>query len=455
MLEYLKTNIFFTFAILFFIILPVILTFSLGYSFNPVSGKIDSTLNLSIESQPLFSKISINNQIISEFGKVDTNLEKNNFFTASIEKNNFIQENYKLISPTSQNANVKIGPVTLLPSNFRQKLSIEIDSFLVDNHIISFDSNNKQLYYKNILQSDQLGPAVLIEIENKIENLESKLKLEKLNSTCYYDKSNNIVLNYRDLSKSFGVNFNSNQITNKPKKLFCHNNSIIFINQFNQLWSYSNNTKQFTFLEDEVKQLFISENDTVWIIKSDNIFQVEINTENKITLTKIYQNLNLIESIEEFQVLNFIQGYIIKINNKVIQAFPNKLFYTIADNIKIMAVTNRGVALHNQNNQLIIWNLFNKQQKIIELPQVSESNIINLSYSDDLKRLFIHSIDSKDDYSINSIWINYEQLNPLIIEYSNVKWVEGQKNCNKELVAKIQYCQNNTSISAWNTENLI
>ena len=465
MLEYLKTNIFFTFAILFFVVLPVILTFSLGYKFNSNTGQLDSVLNLSVESIPLFSKIEINKQIVSEFGKIDMSLQKDSFFVATIKKDNFITETFKFISPKNQNSTIRISPVALLPSDPKQTFIINKNDTLIDNHIFSFNNESKQISYKNILQNSQLGPEIAVNIYDKVDNLPEKLKLDQLNEACYYDQKNNLVLNYKNFSNLFGVNFNSSNILNKPKKLFCLNDSIIFINQFNQLWNYSNISRQFTFLDDGINQLFVSENNTVWVVKSDALYQAQVIDDKRVNLVKIYQNLSLLNEIKEFEVLNFIQGFIVKINNKVIQIFPDYSFHIIDNQAKLVAITNRGVGIFNTSNQLVIWNLFSKQQQIVNLPDQSniENTIIKLSYDNDLKRFFIHNLNRKnsnngdkaDNYSIDSIWLDYEQLNPLVVEYSNIKWIDNQKNCNKNLIGKIQYCQNQGVISIWNTESII
>jgi hypothetical protein len=227
--------------------------------------------------------------------------------------------------------------------------------------------------------------------------------------------------------------------------------NLILLDNKTNLWSYDLETKTFGFIEKGLLGLAFTETpDTIWMLDYKRIYRFERNTFN---LSKPDFGLNIFlendkiiqvtqkidpDNWDNFVPKNLFLGLVFKIDNYAIYIpDSNKASWQIiANNVKSLSTFGSSVFWLTTENQLYVYNLFIKDEKLFNLPDLNPENSQNyvILYYSKWKRMMIYT-----KTQVISIWVDTEINNEPVKTYTPLSWIVGP-TCSGAIKNNYQYC---------------
>jgi hypothetical protein len=473
--------IFIIVTILFIVILPLAILFSMGYSLNfQKPYLLDYSLTANIETFPLAANIDINDQPtnISTPATINFTNNSNNsrINKISIKKEGYLSETFNIYTSINQNANVRITDLWLLDKdgkNINKNSNGSKQEYLLPNVLLQKDQNDTYFAHSYGIGGFD-GDRQQIKTENKIENIDGLW--QPLGENTYFNFTHANLL-YKingqwyllNLQQSWSVpatldaNKNSDSkntiLLNKIFELGVKNtllfkpNQILLLGHNKQLWYLDILNRNLTLIQDNISDISTTnDNKFAWLRIDDSLYRMNLNGEIKDLYNKLIFSSDILTQLDvncakvkelydkrfcNTEVLPFFQGNIVRIGEQLIfisDINPNRWIYLTNDVVSATTFEDT-IFWINKTGGIYSWN-FNLEKSVF-LGKVGLDNtkeVTTLRYNSNWKRLLIYN-----QTKVTSVWFDKYLLNDNLISYYPQIWHED-KQCLNQIYDKVQYC---------------
>jgi hypothetical protein len=470
-----RKNFFMVFAVFFIICTPFMILYSSGFSIN--NTEISNSLAIKTETIPRQADLLIDNKIITTSPYEISTTDKGNI-NFSIQKNDFVSENFLISKENNQNSFADLTNFWLLPkvsttSSVSKDNSVTEIKSISNRQIISENQTIVEYQVRNKLSlgildfgiAGQVGEVQPISSEivvggkNIVElelNTQTKIKLlstdqeyKKIGNDLFF--KNNILLIRKNgywLSKDLDtINIKAQSVAR------VNSSSIAIVDIDKNLWVYNFDVENTRFIDtgfSKMKTLSIPS--TIWLWKNDTVYRLEpadLLSENIIWNRYEYLKNRLLEEQngQLFDVQNLYQGIVFQAGKYLLYVpdYKKNQWQIVSSNAHSIATVNESIFwidtdknlwTHNFNN-----NLIRHLAQNIELTD-------KIAYSEGWKRIMLYY-----PTSVDSIWYNKDVVNSTIKGFSKQTWITNQ-NCFPKVVDRIQYCLENQDLRIYKNNNL-
>jgi len=451
-----RQNIFTIFAVFFIVLLPFIIILSLGYGIDIQRGSVSNNLTVKIQTFPRNANVLVGDKKFET--PAELSVPAGQSTQVKVQKDDFFEENFDLVSKPKENSTVRIEGLWLLPKKTENEIASPNDKILGilnKNYLITEKPDSSEYGLKNYSFSNIRDEFIKIENPDNVkikpgnwQILLQKIFWEQQQNLLLYQKNNN-QWEVIDLSL-FNQKFVSVASLNK--------NEVLLLDTQGNLWFLSTETKNLQFIENNISGLSFTESpDMLWILSQDAIFRLERNGLDplNINLTNstfsssrlIFQAVRTInpESFNNFVTKNLFLGLVFKIGQDAIYIpDSNKSSYNlISTDVNSIGTSGSTIFWLDSQNNIHTYNLLINQERIIALPKIdfkTDSEII-LGYYPNWKRLFVYTQNQ-----VASIWIDLEIYNESILNYNAFLWIENQK-CLGDIYNNYQFCHKDDKLT--------
>jgi hypothetical protein len=439
---------FFTiFAVVYIILLPFLIIFSLGYDLDFKNKTFNNTLSIRIETYPRNALVPTQ----SETFKTPTDLrtEDGKELTLDVNLEGYQSESYTFKSLPGTNASAKIQSLWLLPQKEDQRINYSGSKFisvLDDRNLIYSRGDN--YYIQGYGFSGLQGNQEQISIEKSDRKL-TEGRWEILLDDAYWQKEQEFMLFKRSEKWSLL------DLKNYPFKVRSaarvSPTQFLLLDSEKNIWSLNTKDLSYEFVDTGfVGMAFTDSPDMIWLLDNKKIYRLLRSSQNFLPTdlrTGVYAENSIIADLtsnlntdkyNNFVAKSLFLGLIFKINDRVlyIQDSNKSIWQVIASNVQAVGTNNSTMFWIDSQKSLYSYNLLLKNQVSfgkIDLESDYISNY-NLSYFVRWKRLLIYT-----DKQIASTWFDTEIVNESIIRYYPKKWIVD-KFCYAKIIDNYQFC---------------
>lgn len=440
-----RQNIFRIFAIFFFIAVPFVVVYSLGFDLNLADRQLSNTISINIETLPRGADISNSGKKILETPR-ELRAKDNQLIPLDISLPGFKTEKFIIWAPPKENTSARITRLALLPEkndeikSFDENLKV---AFLSDYQLLVKDSDNFliQQYSFTGLQ----GSAEKLNVVGKIDEIPKNNWL-KLSEFSFWNPNKNLLITKNNNWSIYNLDIFTVKFTSVVS---INENIFLGLDDQANLWQIDSNNQTFTFLDSNIQNLsFTQTPDNIWIRKNNKLHRLNrtLQEQGNFTLSdKVYTefpaNTNLLSSdLPTWKTMNvgsLYQGLLIQLYNELYYIPDNKPneWEKLATNVNNFSVAGNSVFWLDSSNTLFSYNLFLKQWETISTLDIKDKpEDINLVYYPPWNRIIIYT-----PKNVYAIWFDKEIFNKNITKYFPVTWI-SDSSCFTNVLDKYQFC---------------
>jgi hypothetical protein len=454
-----RQNIFRIFALFFFIAVPFVVVYSLGFDLNLADRQLSNTISINIETLPRGADISNSGKKILETPR-ELRAKDNQLIPLDISLPGFKTEKFIIWAPPKENTSARITRLALLPEkndeirSFDENLKVV---FLSDYQLLLKDKDNYfiQQYTFTGLQ----GSAEQIDVFGKIDEIPNN-NWVKLSETSFWNPDKNLLV---AKNNNWGI-YNLNIFTVKFSSLVSINeNNLLGLDDQGTLWQLDLNNNSYTFLDSNVQNLsFTQTPDNIWIRKNRKLYRLNraVEDPNNFNLSdKLYTefpvNTTFLSSdLPAWKTMNIstlYQGLLIQVYNEIYYIPDNKPneWEKIATSVNNFSTAGNSVFWIDNTNTLFSYNLFLKQWETIAILDITDKpENVNIVYYSPWNRVLVYTPDK-----VFSVWFDKEIFNKNIIKYYPVTWI-SDSSCFTNVIDKYQFCLKDNKLVTYKNLNL-
>jgi len=441
-----RQNIFRIFAIFFFIAVPFVVVYSLGFDLNLADRQLSNTISINIETLPRGADISNSGKKILETPR-ELRAKDNQLIPLDISLPNFKSEKFIIWAPPKENTSARITRLALLPEkhdeikSFDENLNVV---FLSDFQLLLKDKDNYfiQQYTFTGLQ----GAPVQLDVFGKVDDEIPNKNWIKLSENSFWNPDKNLLVAKNNNWSIYNLNIFTVKFTSVVS---IDNNYFLGLDDQGALWQIDLNNQTYTFLDSNIQNLsFTQTPDNIWIRKNKKLHRLNrtLQESNNFNLSdKVYtefpDNTTFLSSdLPAWKTMNIgslYQGLLIQLYNELYYIPDNKPndWEKIATNVNNFTTAGNSVFWIDSSNTLFSYNLFLKQWETISVLDIKDKpEDINIVYYAPWNRVLIYTPNK-----VYSVWFDKEIFNKNITKYFPVTWI-SDASCFTNVLDKYQFC---------------
>ena len=433
--------VFTVFALLFIVVTPFLVFFSLGLNFK--EGKVVRTLSINTQTFPTGAQVDF---LGDEIGSTPREFQATagQMINLNISKSGFLDESFRFWSPEDRSGTARLTNVWLLPEEVDNTDTLDEDTTLLgflpksqvllkkdsSYYISTFNasglSNDRQKVNApkelDILSGDwDLLP------EEGFWNFEQKLLMLLVDEEWRVFDLSQLPVSIVDLTLIEGDNF-------------------LLRDDQNILWTYSPG-EQLEYVADDVYGVFRMQlPSSVWIWQHDEIFRInQFESVEDFDLTEpVLTDLDLLDPVE---INNKQSIKAIPLNQGIVLRAGNLVWYIPDLNQPPIQLINDAFEI-GSDGEVLFWvdsqrslnsiNLLLQRQRYYGTLDIDLENKVELFYYFDWRRIMVYSDDK-----VYSAWIEKDFANDYIMQYDAQEWLN--LNCMNEVINRIQFCLNDNT----------
>lgn len=439
---------FFTiFAVVYIILLPFLIIFSLGYDLDFKNKTFNNTLSIRIETYPRNALVPTQSQTFKT--PTDLRTEDGKELTLDVNLDGYQTESFTFKSLPGTNASAKVQSLWLLPQNEDQKIDYSSNRFIsiLDDRNLIFSSGDNyfiQGYGFSGLQGNQ--EQLIVEKSSRKLN---PGRWEILLDDTYWQKDQEFMIFMRNDRWSLL------DLKNYPFKVRSvarvSPSQFLILDSEKNVWVLNSKDLSYEFVDTGFSGMaFTDSPDMIWLLDDKKIYRLLRSSQNFLPndlRTGVYaENIiisELASGIKPDKFNNFVAksiflGLIFKIDDRVlyIQDSNKSIWQVIASNVQAVGTNNSTLFWVDSQKSLFSYNLLLKNQVSFGRLDLESDDVSNysLSYFVRWKRLLIYT-----DKEIASTWFDTEIVNESIIRYYPKKWLSDNL-CYAKIIDNYQFC---------------
>jgi hypothetical protein len=446
-----RQNIFRIFAIFFFITLPFLVVYSLGFDLNLADRQLSNTISINIETLPRGAEISNSGKKILETPR-ELRAKDNQLIPLDISLPNFKNEKFIIWAPPKENTSARITRLALLPEkndeikSFDENLKV---AFLSDYQLLLKD--NDSFFIQQYTFTGLQGSPEKLDVFGKIDEIPKNNWVE-LSGTAFWNPDKNLLVRKKNNWSIYNLNIFTVKFTSVVS---IDENNFLGLDDEGALWQIDLNNRSFTFLDSNIQNLsFTQTPENIWIRKNKKLYRLNKalqEASNFNLLDKVYTefpaNTTFLNSdLPAWKTMNIgslYQGLLIQIHKEIYYIPDNKPneWEKLATNVNNFSTSGNSVFWIDNTNTLFSYNMFLKEWETISVLDIQDKpENINIVYYSPWNRIFVYTSNK-----VYAIWFDKEIFNKNITKYFPVTWI-SDSSCFTNVVDKYQFCLNDNKL---------
>lgn len=434
-------------------VIPLSVFFSTGNLINFDSNNYSQTLSLKINTIPSFGNVIVNDKNLGSYNS-DIRIVSGIASNIKISKEDFLNEEFDIYGPKSENSIMLLDPLFLLPNKANSVINNNskdnITTKIIDKNLAISKKENK--YY--VTSFDFSGIKVNQEILTDRQNLGVFKKID--DRFFYLPDINSIMYPNEDKYKIQELDNIALRIRSIVK---INDSQLLLLTDDNELYSFNFSNSSFNFVRSDVFALQgFDDNNSVFVLLKEGLIKLERGIEPTTDLLyrvniPFYYEVELVDSIIAFQVKYIKNGIIMLINQDLYFKQDNLNSWKRASiNVhKVIANLNTAYYLTNDGS-LFVFRTDEQFVNFLGRLQKTLKKNSTLEYSKDWSKVLYYTDDYIESFSVNSDFVANLSTSPTIIVRSNI-WLENN-NCYPRIIEKTQFCIKEDNLVQYRNVNL-